>query len=324
MEKCVRILLTSLVVLLNPVVASAAFPANCEDNCMGDWDSDAGPGAPTCDSLCQDDSGVVRCVFRGALDPATTVYAYSDSGDFVIFGEMGGDLFCCDDSDVTFDSIFIETDADDDVVCLRPYNLGGDECSPDDAHTNTCTFDTDSDWDDTTTVRTHRGTDHVSGSNFEDGCGYNTPWCDHIDLGVGVSGSGNEDRANAGGGGDWINADGDYGAIIWGGNGRDKILGTDGADSLLGGDIDGDVILGADGDDSIEVGNADDNWANGQGGTDTIKGGAHVDTLCGAWGSDGNEDTIRGWGGDDTCIHNTDDVLLTCEEEWTTCPAPEF
>lgn len=325
MEKCFTTVLTCLCVLAYTIAASAAFPTDCDDSWMGDWEG------VSCGSFCSDTSGQIVCDFNDSLtDPATTVYAYSDGGDFVIFGDHDGTLFCCDDNDVTMARVSIATDNSDDVVCLRKYNLDTNECAPDDAGLNeiTCDFDGDSDWDYPSLVRTRGGTDHVSGSDYNTNCGHDAGsgiWCDDIELGAGASGAGNGDKANGGDGSDSIAATGAYGATLEGEGGDDKLQGTAGGDTIYG-DGEDDVIHGLGGADFLYSGTGD-NWVNGQGGEDYIDGNSGNDTLCGAWLTDSETDEVHAYSGTDVCTHTLEDDLYDCEDEEPedrVCPDPPF
>lgn len=319
MEKCVWTLLTCLALLCPPTIAAAAFPTDCSDDCLGDFDE-----AP-CGALCQDvggGGGIVCDLGEVLSDPVSTVYAFAESGTFLVFGTKGGTEFCCDNTDdFTAGRLRIDTDADDDLVCLIPT---GGECDP---PSDTCTFGSSSDWDETTWVLTHRGDDRVFGSDYDTDCGpFKTNYCDDIQLGMGDTDEGN--HAEAGAGGDRISGIGDKGIYVLGEAGRDKISGSDGPNVLYGG-YNNDVIYGGSEDDYIVLGHGDGapvtrQWANGLDGADEIFGDTTNDKLCGDWDTDDEVDIIDGSSGTDTCTHPTEDSFTDCNTDDYYCDAPPF
>ena len=319
MEKCVWILCASLVLLCSPTAADAAFPTSCADTCLGDY------YGVDCSSLCQDvgGGGGVICDLTEALsDPAATVYAFAESGTFLVFGTKGGTEFCCDDTDdFTAGRLRIDTDDDDDLICLTPT---GGECDP---VGDTCTFGSSSDWDETTWVKTNGGDDRVFGSDYNTNCGpFDTYYCDDIELGTGDTNQG--DHAEAGDGGDRIGGTGDKGIYAYGDAGRDKIRGSDGPNVLYGGSNNG-VIFGGSDDDYIDLDPGDGppvskQWANGLDGDDEIWGDVTDDKLCGDWADDGDEDDIYGSSGSDKCTYPGEDSFDSCETDDYMCDGAPF
>lgn len=98
-----------------------------------------------------------------------------------------------------------------------------------------------------------------------------------------------------------------------GGDGNDKLIGSEFSESLLGGAGD-DVINAAAGDDQIEGGDGND-LLNGGVGNDSITAGAGNDELNGGVGNDSlvgesGNDTVNGESGDDTLQGNFGDDVL--------------
>lgn len=304
MKKCVLAWLISIPVFLLPSANIAAFPSSCDDEDMGNWST------ADCD-FCSNQVDAIRCDLQESeSDPVAHVWAYSHDGDFVIFGKQDSTLFCCDSGDLTFDRIIIDTDDDDDLVCLQRYDAG---CVPgEDLSETDCGFlSGDEDWDDTAWVRTRDGADTVYGSDHEDGCGHDeTYWCDDIEVGTG---SGSSDEAYGGAGGDRI---GGYGIVrmkAYGDAGEDAIRGTSGNDIIEGG-AGADQIRGLGGDDTIWAGDGA-NWVNGGDGLDSIYGGVNDDILCGNWDDDTETDVIVAYGQDveDICASDPEDSMTGCD-----------
>ncbi len=300
-----------------PAQANATFPTSCDNNSdLGDWNNE------DCDSVCTNITGAIRCDLQsGGSDPVGKIYAYSHDGDFIIFGKIDSDLFCCDSSDsLTFDRLIVDTDDSGDTVCLSHpdgnCDAGG---SLDDAALD---FETGNEgWDETTWVRTRDGDDTVYGADYDDDCGHGgTYWCDDIEVGIGDSVG---DKVYAGDGGDRIGGYGSEGMYAEGQDGEDAIHGTSGDDRLHGGNDD-DVIRGAAGDDIITTGPGN-NWAHGGTGYDGIDGHNGNDTLCGDWEDDGEEDDLlaagEALGGEDICADSESDYLDDCEDLRTLCPS---
>jgi Ca2+-binding RTX toxin-like protein len=319
MEKCVKILVCFCFLLLSPTMAGATFPDNCDHACLGDYQS------VSCSSLCGDITGGVHCdLSEAGSDPAAIVYGFATAGDFLVFGSKGGTKFCCDDTDdFTANHLRIDTDADDDTVCVgRP----GVVCDP---PTTTCDWDAHSDWDFPTLIKTYGGDDDVYASDFGTSCGpLASYYCDDIELGTGGTYG---DYAEGGGGGDRIGGVGTVPLIIYGEGGRDKIRGPDATSGMnyLYGGLANDVIYGGSGDDYIVVGPGDGapvtkQWANGLDGEDTVLGDVTDDVLCGDWDTDSDDDTIGGSSGSDRCTHPTEDTLTSCETNDTFCNDAPF
>jgi hypothetical protein len=318
MENCAWALMICLAAALSPTIANAAFPTDCSDSCLGDY-QDA-----SCNSLCYDQTSDMRCDFQEALsDPAANVYAFADGGTFLVFGDKGGTAFCCDEGDFTANYVIIDTDDSADLVCA---GHPGGPCDPPSA---TCTWNTSSDWDYPTLIRTRGESDTVYGSDYDTSCGPDeTQYCDDIELGAGASGGSYGDYAEGGDGGDRIGAVGAYGILAYGDEGRDRIKASDGDSDLYGGS-ENDVLIGGTGDDYLVLGNGDappvpKQWANGLTGTDTVLGDVTDDIICGDWDTDSATDTVSGSSGSDRCTHPTEDTLTSCETTDTLCNNAPF
>ncbi len=140
---------------------------------------------------------------------------------------------------------------------------------------------------------------------------------------------------NAGAGNDTVEGSDDFGDVLNGGTGNDKICGGGGDDKITGGggndtlegDAGNDTIRGQAGDDLIDGGDNDDLLDGGAGkdtlqggssdaGNDKLDGGDQADLLVGGDGNDtinggNNDDSINGQAGDDLLNGNQgNDKLL--------------
>jgi Ca2+-binding RTX toxin-like protein len=118
------------------------------------------------------------------------------------------------------------------------------------------------------------------------------------------------------------------GATVNGGDGNDRIIGTDKADSITGGAGNdwifarggNDVVNGGDGNDVL-LGGAGNDTIHGDAGNDLIDGSTGDDSIFGDAGDDWlsggpGKDKIDGGAGTDAAHKSKDDVLTAVEKVW--------